>query len=115
MTLPFASFNRYTPGASGRDLRCSVMSTVVVTATEDRPGTGGSGEHAADRLGHAGGLLGALDLHGPALRDLPPAVADLVHAERLHARADLRPGRDGRREADLVPAVVHAQLEAARA
>src|SRR5215211_8711065 len=45
-------------------------------------------EHAADRLGHAGGLLRALDLDRPLLDDLVPAAADLVDRKHLGARAD---------------------------
>src|SRR3954452_13133800 len=72
---------------------------------------GASGQHARDVLGHAGGLLRALDLDREALGDLPPAVADLVDGDDLGARPDARSARHRGGEADLVPAVVHAQLE----
>src|SRR5215210_7321773 len=90
------------------------MSGAVATPIEDKQDSGvASGEHAAYRLGGAGGLLGALDLDGPLLCDLPPAVADLVHGEHLDSGADPRAARDRSREAHLVPAVVDAQPEAA--
>src|SRR3954451_10420068 len=65
-------------------------------------------------LGHAGGLLVALDLDGPALRHLEPAVADVVHGQDLDARAEAGAGRHPGRGAGLVPAVVDAELEARR-
>src|SRR5215212_4035340 len=86
------------------------MSGAVATPTEDR---WDSDQHAADGLGHAGGLLGAFHLDGPALGDLPPAVADLVDRDNLHACTDFGSARHRSREAHLVPAVVDPELEAA--
>src|SRR5215218_1503709 len=71
-------------------------------------------QQATHGLRNAGGFLGALDLDGPPLGDLVPAVADLVHGQRLDARPDAAPRRYGGREANLVPAVVDAHLEAGR-
>ena len=48
-------------------------------------------QRAAHGVGHAAGLLGALDLHRPALHDLPPAVAHVLHLDGLDGGADPRP------------------------
>src|SRR5215217_4639540 len=72
------------------------------------------GQQADHRLGDAAGLLGALDFDRPLVDDLVPAAADLVDGDCLDAAPDPAAGRDRRREADLVPAVVHAELEAGR-
>src|SRR3954454_14913985 len=76
--------------------------------------TSGSDECATDALGHAGGLLVALDLDRPALGDLEPAVADVVDGQDLDARPQAGAGGHRGREANLVPAVVDAELEARR-
>ena len=49
-------------------------------------------QRAADAVGHAAGLLGALDLDGPALHDLPPAAAHVVDRDRSRRS----PGRASR-------------------
>src|SRR5213592_3947771 len=65
-------------------------------------------------LGNAGRLLDALDLEG--LRDGElQAARDLVDLRQRRTHADARADRDGRREADLVVAVVQAEGEALEA
>src|SRR3954468_21463014 len=73
-----------------------------------------SDECPADALGHAGGLLVALDLDRPALGDLEPAIADVIDRQHLDAGPNAGAGRHRRREADLVPAIVDAELESGR-
>ena len=69
---------------------------------------------AGDAVGDAAGLLGALDLDREAGDHLPPTVADLVELDDLGAGADARARRHRGLEADLVPAGVDAEDEAAR-
>src|SRR5829696_4045877 len=80
----------------------------VANATEDRR----LGEQPDDGLRKERGLLLALDLDGPLLDELVPAVALLVDRERLEAGADPGAGRNRRRVSHLVPPVVDAHLEA---
>src|SRR4051812_31010380 len=87
------------------------MRSGASVATPPRIG-GVLGEQSDDRLREQGGLLLALDLDGPLLNELVPAVALLVDREGLEARADARAGRHGCGVAHLVPAVVDAHLEA---
>src|SRR5436305_3843302 len=88
---------------SRRTLRLSGMEAVI-----------GSYKGAPDALGHARGLLISLDLDRETCNHLMPAAAHVVDRHDLGAGADPRSRRHGRREADLVPAVVDAELEARR-
>src|SRR5881227_1682202 len=71
-------------------------------------------ERSAHALPHTGGLLVALHLDGEAGDDLVPAAACVVDRDDLGARAHARAGRDGRRKAHLVPAVVDAERKSLR-
>src|SRR4051812_18365895 len=72
------------------------------------------GKRPSDALRDACGLLVALYLDGESSHDLPPIPADIVYRNHFCLGPHARSGRDRRREADLVPAVVHAQREALR-
>ena len=73
-----------------------------------------SRQRAADAVADEARLLAALDLELEARHDVQPAAVELVDRDDLRAGADAAAGRHRRREADLVPAVVDAELEAAR-
>ena len=80
----------------------------------DRIGRYPADQGAADGLGDADGLLAALDLEGELGDRVEPAVAEVFDGLDLGGGSDLRASGDGCREADLVPAVVDAELDAAR-
>src|SRR3954447_11686853 len=71
-------------------------------------------QRAADAVGDAARLLGALDLEDEAGDDLPPAAADVVDRDDLSAGPNAAAGRHRGREADLVPAVVDTKGKPAR-
>nr|BFE78340.1 hypothetical protein GCM10020093_009410 [Planobispora longispora] len=60
----------------------------------------GSGVVAVDGLGHAGGLLAAVDLHGEGQVHLHAAL-DLLHRLDDTGQADLRADADGVRNRTL--------------
>src|SRR5579883_1218752 len=68
---------------------------------------------AEDDLGHADRLLAALALDHRGHRHLPPAF-ELLDVLDLERRPHARAGRDGRREAHAVQAVVDAHASRAR-
>src|SRR3954467_14114578 len=67
----------------------------------------GGRERPSDALGDACGLLVALDFDGETGHDLPPVPANIVYRNHFCLGTHAGAGRDRRREADLVPAVVH--------
>jgi hypothetical protein len=73
----------------------------------------GRRHYAGHAVAHEARLLAALDLEREAGHHLPPAAALLVDGDDLGLGADLGVDRDRGRKADLVPAVVDTEGEAA--
>src|SRR3954451_22873225 len=93
----------------------STPSSILLPGAAEARDAGRSADghhHARHRVPHEARLLVPLDLEGEAGHCLPPAAALLFDREDLGLGADLGVDRDGRWEADLVPAVVDAEGEA---
>src|SRR6516225_6496436 len=89
---------RLVRGASERQL-CAAFSVVH--------------QHATDAVGDAGRLLASIGLDREARDNLVPAAADLGHLHNLRITAQPRSHHHRGGKANLVPAVVDTQLEAA--
>src|SRR4051812_4857120 len=102
------------PGASARSSNARAPSSACLPRASSRcPVPLIVHEHPADAVGDAYGLLGALGLDGEARYRLVPAAAEIGELDELQIAAHARAGQHGGGEADLVPAIVDAQPEAA--
>src|SRR3954467_15298305 len=85
------------PVAAGASHGRSVIAPVGPSYGATRPSCGTVcrllWQRAADRVGHAGGPLGAFYFDFEARHDLEPASADVLDLDDLGGRSDLRPRR----------------------
>src|ERR1700724_1163345 len=70
-------------------------------------------QQAPDAVGHASRLLASRDLDGEACDDLMPTATDVGDLHDLRIAPQPSSDHDGSGKADLVPAVVDSELEAA--